>query len=92
MRHGTESLFDIIEKLQSSPQALNQFQLDLSEVTEVDSLLLASIISIARAVEDRQGVFQIIGFPAHLRSLAKTYGIDVLIEHYMVYHTATETP
>lgn len=89
MRQGIETLLDIIKKLQSSPEALNQFQLDMSEVTEADSVLLASIIDIARAVEARQGVFQITGFPQHLRSLAKTYGIDVLIEHYMVYHTST---
>jgi len=74
-------LFSIVDNKKSS---VNQLQLDVSHVESADSVLLAAIIHIARSMEMRNGVLRVTGFPDKLRGLARTYGIDALIERYMV--------
>lgn len=57
-------------------------ELDCSGLKSCDSLLLASILFLARQLEQRHGLLTINHFPVQLEGLAKTYGVDSLIHHY----------
>lgn len=91
MQEDLGAIAGLLDMLEGNKTTLTQFQLDLGDITEADSILLAIIIAIARSVEARQGVLRISGFPDRFRSLAKTYGVDVLIGHYMAYPHTTES-
>ena len=61
---------------------IHHLTLDCQELTAADSLLLAVVLHLAREMEIKKGTLTIQNFPQRLASLAKTYGIDSLIDHY----------
>ena len=63
---------------------INQLDLDVSGLDAADSVLLAVIISVARDIEARNGIFRITGLSENLCGLARVYGIDSLIDRYRV--------
>jgi len=61
---------------------LNHLEIDCAGVESADSLLLSVILTLARHFEARHATLSVIHFPERLSGLAKTYGIDSLIQPY----------
>ena len=59
--------------------AAGDVQIDLAEITQVDSAAVAVLVSLARVARSRSACLQIKNAPASLVSLAQLYGVgDVL--------------
>jgi phospholipid transport system transporter-binding protein len=62
-----------------APLAAGVSAVDLSEVTEVDSSLLAVLFAWMREVQARGGRLQLLRPPEELKSLARLYGVAELL-------------
>ena len=63
---------------------VSQLDLDVSMLESADTVLLATIITVARSIETRHGILRITGLSPGIRGLARVYGVDSLIDQYCV--------
>ncbi len=56
-------------------------QVDLAQATEVDSSVLALLLALRRDTEGTGGTFAVQNAPAALRTLARLYGVEFLVDN-----------
>jgi phospholipid transport system transporter-binding protein len=56
--------------------AAGDVQIDLAEITQVDSAAVAVLVSLARVARSRSACLQVKNAPPGLVSLAQLYGVD----------------
>ncbi len=54
---------------------------DLSEVTDLDSSLLAALLAWMRDAKAKEAELAFTNLPESLRTIAKLYGVDALLPH-----------
>jgi len=89
MQEGAKIINELISLInnkgtnKNQPQ-INQLDLDIRSLESADSVLLATIINVARCIEARNGILRITGLSDNLSGLARVYGVDTLIERYRI--------
>jgi phospholipid transport system transporter-binding protein len=78
---GNATLATIGGLLESAAPHLSEgvTTVDLGEVKELDSSLLAAVLAWMRAVRAQGGELRIANIPASLATIAKLYGVDDLL-------------
>jgi ABC-type transporter Mla MlaB component len=71
-----------INELLALTKNINKLDLDVSTLETADTVLLATIISVARSIEAHHGILCITGLSSGIRGLARVYGVDSLIDQY----------
>ena len=84
MQEGAAVIRELFSIINGKQHELNQLDLDVRALESADTVLLATIINVARSIEARNGVLRITGLSEAIRGLARVYGVDLLIERYRV--------
>lgn len=75
----------LLRELLALPQKQtgNTVHLDVSAVTFADSLLLAVLLELQRQLQGQQKCLLVSGVEEGMLSLARVYGIDILLKNMM---------
>jgi len=84
MQEGAAVINELLALVNDKQLNHSQLDLDVSTLESTDTVLLATIINVARSIEARHGVLRITGLSEGISGLARVYGVDSLIERYRV--------
>ena len=78
---GPVTLANVARVLEEGRQHLDEGvrQVDLSEITEMDSALLALLLAWLRDARARQSEISFVNLPDSLQTIARLYGVDSLL-------------
>jgi len=84
MQDGAAVINQLFTLIHNKKLDHNQLDLDVSTLESADTVLLATIINVARQIEARNGILRITGLSDGISGLARVYGVESLIEQYRV--------
>ncbi len=86
IQNSSICLKQLFSRLQASRSVLSgqDVLLDLAGIESADSVLLATVLEVARQVEQFGGKLRVAGLPVELGGLAGVYGVDTLLGSYRV--------